>query len=165
LTFGMNAIHTAGMALPFSDDVEPVLKVGQHVTGRFRPERPCAQWRGWVPKGRITHTGFEGFCESEVRHRRPAQRGQIHPFNALTKAGIAAENYPFCTIEPNVGVVGVADTAGPAVHNRRPERIVPALASLWTSLACRRRQHRRSLGNQFLAHIRENATINVGALF
>lgn len=44
-----------------------------------------------------------------MRHRGPAQCGQVHLFNALTKAGIAAENYPFCTIEPNTGVVKVPD--------------------------------------------------------
>jgi hypothetical protein len=47
--------------------------------------------------------------ESPMRHRRAAQRRQVHLFNALTKAGIAAENYPFCTIEPNVGIVEVPD--------------------------------------------------------
>ena len=36
--------------------------------------------------------------------------GKSTTFNALTKAGIAAENYPFCTIEPNIGIVEVPDT-------------------------------------------------------
>jgi hypothetical protein len=40
--------------------------------------------------------------------------GKSTLFNALTKAGIAAENYPFCTIEPNVGVVEVPDRASPS---------------------------------------------------
>ena len=42
--------------------------------------------------------------------------GKSTLFNALTKAGIAAENYPFCTIVPNVGVVGVCDIQGPFRH-------------------------------------------------
>ena len=42
--------------------------------------------------------------------------GKSTLFNALTKAGIAAENYPFCTIEPNVGIVEVPET-----HMARPE--------------------------------------------
>ena len=54
--------------------------------------------------------------------------GKSTLFNALTKAGIAAENYPFCTIEPNVGIVEVPDPrlaklAG-IVH---PQKIVPAI--------------------------------------
>ena len=48
--------------------------------------------------------------------------GKSTLFNALTKAGIAAENYPFCTIEPNVGVVEVPDprlaAAGQIIHAR-----------------------------------------------
>ena len=54
--------------------------------------------------------------------------GKSTLFNALTKAGIAAENYPFCTIEPNVGVVEVPDPRlqqlAEIIH---PERIVPAI--------------------------------------
>ena len=53
--------------------------------------------------------------------------GKSTIFNALTKAGIAAENYPFCTIEPNVGIVEVPDkrlnALAEIVH---PARIVPA---------------------------------------
>ena len=44
--------------------------------------------------------------------------GKSTLFNALTKAGIAAENYPFCTIEPNVGVVEVPDARKPAQSDR-----------------------------------------------
>lgn len=54
--------------------------------------------------------------------------GKSTLFNALTKAGIAAENYPFCTIEPNVGVVEVPDTRLKALAEIiNPERIVPAV--------------------------------------
>lgn len=83
--------------------------------------------------------------------------GKSTIFNALTKAGIAAENYPFCTIEPNVGVVEVPDprlkTLAEIVH---PERTVPAavefvdIAGLVAGAS-----KGEGLGNQFLANIRE----------
>ena len=54
--------------------------------------------------------------------------GKSTLFNALTKAGIAAENYPFCTIEPNVGVVEVPDPRLDALSDIvKPERVVPAI--------------------------------------
>ena len=54
--------------------------------------------------------------------------GKSTLFNALTKAGIAAENYPFCTIEPNVGVVEVPDTRLDQLSEIvKPERVVPAI--------------------------------------
>lgn len=54
--------------------------------------------------------------------------GKSTLFNALTKAGIAAENYPFCTIEPNVGIVEVPDTRLKALSEIvKPERVVPAV--------------------------------------
>ena len=54
--------------------------------------------------------------------------GKSTLFNALTKAGIAAENYPFCTIEPNVGMVEVPDPRLQALADIvRPERVVPAI--------------------------------------
>ena len=53
--------------------------------------------------------------------------GKSTIFNALTKAGIAAENYPFCTIEPNVGIVEVPDPRLQKLSEIvKPERIVPA---------------------------------------
>ena len=53
--------------------------------------------------------------------------GKSTLFNALTKAGIAAENYPFCTIDPNVGVVGVPDLRlAELAAIAKPERILPA---------------------------------------
>ncbi len=83
--------------------------------------------------------------------------GKSTIFNALTKAGIAAENYPFCTIEPNVGIVEVPDPRlqqlADIVH---PERIVPAavefvdIAGLVAGAS-----KGEGLGNQFLANIRE----------
>ena len=54
--------------------------------------------------------------------------GKSTLFNALTKAGIAAENYPFCTIEPNVGVVEVPDPRLQQLADIiTPERVVPAI--------------------------------------
>src|ERR1700757_1831006 len=83
--------------------------------------------------------------------------GKSTLFNALTKAGIAAENYPFCTIEPNVGVVEVPDArlAGLAAL-ARPEKVIAAtvefvdIAGLVAGAS-----KGEGLGNQFLANIRE----------
>ena len=83
--------------------------------------------------------------------------GKSTIFNALTKAGIAAENYPFCTIEPNVGIVEVPDPRLKALADIvHPERIVPAavefvdIAGLVAGAS-----KGEGLGNQFLANIRE----------
>ena len=54
--------------------------------------------------------------------------GKSTLFNALTKAGIAAENYPFCTIDPNVGIVEVPDRRLAAlVEIAQPQKLVPAV--------------------------------------
>src|SRR3982075_3555203 len=83
--------------------------------------------------------------------------GKSTLFNALTKAGIPAENYPFCTIEPNVGMVEVPDSRLAALAAIvKPERVVPAtvefvdIAGLVAGAS-----KGEGLGNQFLAHIRE----------
>jgi ribosome-binding ATPase len=83
--------------------------------------------------------------------------GKSTLFNALTRAQIAAENYPFCTIDPNVGVVPVPDPrltqlAGIA----RPEKIVPTTVEFVdiAGLVAGASQG-EGLGNQFLSHIRE----------
>ena len=53
--------------------------------------------------------------------------GKSTLFNALTKAGIAAENYPFCTIEPNVGIVEVPDARlDQLAQIAKPEKVIPA---------------------------------------
>src|ERR1041385_2248158 len=53
--------------------------------------------------------------------------GKSTLFNALTKAGIAAENYPFCTIEPNVGIVEVPDRRLEVIAEiAQPQKVVPA---------------------------------------
>ena len=94
--------------------------------------------------------------------------GKSTLFNALTKAGIAAENYPFCTIEPNVGIVEVPD---PRLHNLakliEPERVVCAIVEFVdiAGLVAGASQG-EGLGNQFLAHIREtDAIVNVVRCF
>jgi len=87
--------------------------------------------------------------------------GKSTLFNALTASGIAAENYPFCTIEPNSGVVAVPD-ARLAELDRivRAQRVVPATVE-FTDIAglVRGASRGEGLGNQFLAHIRETAAI------
>jgi len=83
--------------------------------------------------------------------------GKSTLFNALTKAGIAAANFPFCTIEPNVGVVPVPDPRlGALAEIVKPERVLPTavefvdIAGLVAGAASG-----EGLGNKFLAHIRE----------
>ncbi len=94
--------------------------------------------------------------------------GKSTLFNALTKAGIAAENYPFCTIEPNVGIVELPD---PRLHKLaqivKPERIVPAIVEFVDIAGLVAGASKgEGLGNQFLAHIREtDAIVNVVRCF
>lgn len=94
--------------------------------------------------------------------------GKSTLFNALTKAGIPAENYPFCTIEPNVGAVEVPDIRLKALADIvKPERIVNAVVEFVdiAGLVAGASQG-EGLGNQFLAHIREtDAIINVVRCF
>ena len=94
--------------------------------------------------------------------------GKSTLFNALTKAGIPAENYPFCTIEPNVGMVEVPDPRMDALSVIvKPQRMVPTtvefvdIAGLVAGAS-----KGEGLGNQFLAHIREtDAIVNVVRCF
>jgi GTP-binding protein YchF len=94
--------------------------------------------------------------------------GKSTLFNALTKAGIAAENYPFCTIEPNTGVVEVPDPRLAKLADIvKPERIVPAIVE-FVDIAglVAGASTGEGLGNKFLAHIREtDATVNVVRCF
>ena len=94
--------------------------------------------------------------------------GKSTLFNALTKAGIAAENYPFCTIEPNVGIVEVPDPRlGQLSALITPERVVSAIVEFVdiAGLVAGASQG-EGLGNQFLAHIREtDAIVNVVRCF
>ncbi len=87
--------------------------------------------------------------------------GKSTLFNALTKAEIAAENYPFCTIEPNVGIVPVPDTRLDALAGIvSPQKILPTtmefvdIAGLVAGASTG-----EGLGNKFLANIRETDAI------
>ena len=94
--------------------------------------------------------------------------GKSTLFNALTKAGIAAENYPFCTIEPNTGVVEVPDPRLQQLADIiTPERIVPAIVEFVDIAGLVAGASKgEGLGNQFLAHIREtDAIVNVVRCF
>ncbi len=94
--------------------------------------------------------------------------GKSTLFNALTRAGIAAENYPFCTIEPNTGVVEVPDPRlAQLAEIVKPERVLPAIVEFVdiAGLVAGASQG-EGLGNQFLAHIREtDAIVNVVRCF
>jgi GTP-binding protein YchF len=87
--------------------------------------------------------------------------GKSTLFNALTKAGIAAENYPFCTIEPNVGIVEVPDPRLQALSEIvKPERIVPAIVEFVDIAGLVAGASKgEGLGNKFLANIRETDAI------
>ena len=83
--------------------------------------------------------------------------GKSTLFNALTQAQIAAENYPFCTIDPNVGVVPLPDARlGQLAQIVHPEKILPTTVEFVdiAGLVAGASQG-EGLGNQFLAHIRE----------
>lgn len=87
--------------------------------------------------------------------------GKSTLFNALTKAGIQAENYPFCTIDPNVGVVPVPDPRLEALAALvKPQKIIPATVEFVDIAGLVAGASRgEGLGNQFLAHIRETDAI------
>ncbi len=94
--------------------------------------------------------------------------GKSTLFNALTKAGIAAENYPFCTIEPNVGVVEVPDPRLAAIAAiAKPLKVLPAIVEFVDIAGLVAGASKgEGLGNQFLANIREtNAIANVVRCF
>src|SRR5438034_3460531 len=83
--------------------------------------------------------------------------GKSTLFNALTKAGIAAENYPFCTIEPNVGIVEVPDLRLDVIAEiAEPHKVVPAVVEFVDIAGLVAGASKgEGLGNKFLAHIRE----------
>ncbi len=83
--------------------------------------------------------------------------GKSTLFNALTAAGIASENYPFCTIEPNVGVVPVPDQRLKTISQCiKTQKIVPAILRLVDIAGIvRGASEGQGLGNKFLSHIRE----------
>jgi GTP-binding protein YchF len=87
--------------------------------------------------------------------------GKSTLFNALTKSGIAAENYPFCTIEPNVGIVEVPDPRLAALAAIvEPQKVVPAVVEFVDIAGLVAGASKgEGLGNQFLANIRETDAI------
>jgi ribosome-binding ATPase len=94
--------------------------------------------------------------------------GKSTLFNALTKAGIAAENYPFCTIEPNVGIVEVPDARLAQLSAIvKPQKIQPAIVEFVDIAGLVAGASKgEGLGNQFLANIREtDAIVNVVRCF
>ena len=94
--------------------------------------------------------------------------GKSTLFNALTKAGIAAENYPFCTIEPNVGIVEVPDRRLQQLAEIvKPQKVQPAIVEFVDIAGLVAGASKgEGLGNQFLANIREtDAIVNVVRCF
>src|SRR5215213_5773257 len=87
--------------------------------------------------------------------------GKSTLFNALTKAGISAENYPFCTIEPNTGIVEVPDPRLDALAVLvKPEKVVAAVVEFVDIAGLVAGASKgEGLGNQFLANIRETDAI------
>ncbi|HYD55582.1 MAG TPA: redox-regulated ATPase YchF [Burkholderiales bacterium] len=87
--------------------------------------------------------------------------GKSTLFNALTKAGIAAENYPFCTIEPNVGIVPVPDPRLEVLASiAKPLKVVPAVTEFVDIAGLVAGASKgEGLGNKFLANIRETDAI------
>jgi hypothetical protein len=87
--------------------------------------------------------------------------GKSTLFNALTKAEIAAENYPFCTIEPNVGVVPVPDARLEKLAQiAKPQKVIPAIVEFVDIAGLVAGASKgEGLGNQFLANIRETDAI------
>src|SRR5688500_132704 len=83
--------------------------------------------------------------------------GKSTLFNALTKQSVPAENYPFCTIDPNVGIVAVADKRLNAVAEiAKPEKFTPAVVE-FVDIAglVKGAASGAGLGNKFLSHIKE----------
>ncbi len=87
--------------------------------------------------------------------------GKSTLFNALTKAGIAAENYPFCTIEPNVGIVEVPDPRLDTIAGiEKPQKVVHAIVEFVDIAGLVAGASKgEGLGNKFLANIRETDAI------
>ena len=87
--------------------------------------------------------------------------GKSTLFNALTKAGIAAENYPFCTIEPNVGIVEMPDARlAQLVAIAKPQKTIPAVVEFVDIAGLVAGASKgEGLGNKFLANIRETDAI------
>src|SRR3990167_9433523 len=83
--------------------------------------------------------------------------GKSTIFNALTAAGAAAENYPFCTIDPNIGIVSVPDPRLQKIAEIfKPEKITPTTLEFFDIAGLvEGASQGEGLGNKFLSHIRE----------
>ena len=94
--------------------------------------------------------------------------GKSTLFNAITQAGAQAANYPFCTIEPNVGVVAVPDSRLDVLSEMyHPEKYTPTSIEFVDIAGLVRGAYRgEGLGNKFLSHIREvDAIVHVVRCF
>src|SRR5947207_13824712 len=94
--------------------------------------------------------------------------GKSTLFNAMTRAGVPAENYPCCTVEPNVGMGAVPDSRLAAIAAIvKPQKVVPAVVEFVDIAGLVAGASKgEGLGNQFLAHIREtDAVVNVVRCF
>ena len=94
--------------------------------------------------------------------------GKSTLFNAITKAGAEAANYPFCTIEPNVGVVSVPDHRLDVLAEMyHPQKVTPAVVEFVDIAGLVKGASRgEGLGNKFLSHIREvDAIVHVVRCF
>ena len=94
--------------------------------------------------------------------------GKSTLFNAITKAGAQAENYPFCTIEPNTGVVTVPDHRLQVLAEMyHPKKVTPTTIEFVDIAGLVRGASRgEGLGNKFLSHIREvDAVVHVVRCF
>lgn len=94
--------------------------------------------------------------------------GKSTLFNALTRQAVPAENYPFCTIDPNVGVVAVVDARfNSLVDIIQPEKITPAVVEFVDIAGIVKGAHEgEGLGNAFLSHIRNvNVVVEVIRVF
>lgn len=87
--------------------------------------------------------------------------GKSTLFNAITQAGAEAANYPFCTIEPNVGVVAVPDKRLDVLSSMyKPEKVTPAVIEFYDIAGLVKGASKgEGLGNKFLSHIREVESI------
>ncbi len=83
--------------------------------------------------------------------------GKSTLFNALTESGIAAENYPFCTIDPNIGIVPVPDSRlGQLAAIVKPAKVIPtAMEFVDIAGLVAGASKGEGLGNKFLSHVRE----------
>ncbi len=94
--------------------------------------------------------------------------GKSTLFNAITKAGADAQNYPFCTIEPNVGVVSVPDERLHTLAKMySPKKVTPAVIEFVDIAGLVKGASKgEGLGNKFLSHIREvDAIVHVVRCF